>query len=256
LAGFLPGLMITVIWSVYVSIVCKKNNFGHTVTCSFKEILHTIKDSFFALLFPIIVLGGIYGGLTTPTEAAAISLVYVLFVEIFVYKNIKNISTLNNILGNAAIQSGALTMILASAQVFVWFMTTQQIPALIYGSIGSLITSKAILIILLILIFFIMGCFIDVASVVIILGPLLIITLNAFDVDLIHFGIIAIVMSQVGFITPPFGLCLFVAMQVSKQSMGEVVKHSLPFFVLLLLAALIISFVPEISLFLPNMLMD
>jgi C4-dicarboxylate transporter DctM subunit len=252
LAGFLPGLLIAAGWSFYIAIMCKKNNYGQVKKYSLQESLKIIKDSTFAILFPVIVLGGIYGGFTTPTEASAVSLIYVLIVEIFIYKNIK-FKDLTKVLGNASVSSAALTLILAAAMVFVWFMTTQQIPAMINGLIGEWLTSQWALIAILLVVFLIMGCFIDVVSVVLILGPMLILTLTAFKIDLIHFGIMAVVMSQVGFITPPFGFCLFVSMQISNQSMGEVVKATLPYMILLLLMNIIIAFIPQISTFLPSL---
>ena len=112
---------------------------------SFREGVKIIKESIFALLFPVIVLGGIYGGITTPTEAAAVSLVYVLFVEIFIYKNIKSLQSFTEMFGKAAVGAGPLTFILAAAQIFVWFVTVQQIPALIYRIISDSIPLSSII---------------------------------------------------------------------------------------------------------------
>ena len=252
LAGFLPGLLISIVFCIYIWIISTINNFGEVKKYSFRESLIILKESTFAILFPVIVLGGIYGGLTTPTEAAAVSLIYVLIVELFIYKKIK-FKDLTRLLGTAAVTSGTLTIILACAITFVWFMTVEQIPGMLSELVTGFIASKPLLLIFLILVFLFVGLFMNVISVVLILGPMLLPTLNYFDVNLIHFGVIAVVMSEVGFVTPPFGLCLFVAIQVSHESMNEVVRSSLPFLIILFLVSLVLAFIPQISLFLPNL---
>lgn len=252
LAGFLPGLLISSVFCLYIWIVSTINKIGEVQKYSFRESLKILKDSIFALLFPVLVLGGIYGGFTTPTEAAAVSLVYVLIIELCVYKKIK-VKDLTRLLSTAAVTSGTLTIILACAIAFIWFMTVEQIPGMLTELVTEVIASKSLLLLYLILIFLFVGFFMNVISVVLILGPMLLPTLNYFDVNLIHFGVLAVVMSEVGFVTPPFGLCLFVAIQISQESMKEVVRSSLPFLILLFLMAVILAFVPQLSIFLPNL---
>lgn len=252
LAGFLPGLFIASCFSVYVWYVARKKKISVVQKYSFRETIRILKDSILALLFPIVVLGGIYGGITTPTEASAVALIYVLIVELFVYKKIK-FKDVTRILYKSAVSSATLTLILACAIVFVWYVTTEQVPAMLYQFLTSIITAEWQLIIILLLLFLVIGCFMNVTEAALILGPMLIGTLTHFDVNLIHFIIMIVVMSQVGFITPPFGLCLFVAIQISGASMGEVVRASLPFLIILFLAGLVIAFIPQISTLLPNL---
>jgi len=252
-AGFLPGILTAVAMSAYVFLVAKKNNIPLEEKMSFRQKLSVLKESFWALMFPVIILGGIYSGITTPTEAAVVSVFYVIIIELFVYKDIKA-KDLYKILGNSIVNAATLTLTIATAQVFVWFMTTQQVPALLYDMITGAITSKYSLLFALCGLFFIVGCFTNVATVVIILGPILLPVLEYFKVNLLHFNILAIMMAQIGFITPPFGLCLFVAMKMSGCSMPQVTKGALPFIITMILVTILLLFVPQISTVLPNLI--
>ncbi|MBW1800898.1 MAG: TRAP transporter large permease subunit [Deltaproteobacteria bacterium] len=196
MAGFLPGILIATVLSIYVLIRSRKLGIKRRDKYTFPQILRILKDSILALLFPVIVLGGIYGGFTTPTEAAAVSLIYILIIELFFYKKVK-FRDLTKALANAAATGGALTFIIASAGVFTWFMTTQQVPALIATTIQSIIHTKAMFLASLILFLFVAGCFMDLISMTLVLGPILIPTLALFELDLIHFGIIAITSAEV-----------------------------------------------------------
>jgi len=252
-AGFIPGILTALLMSVYVFCVAKKKNIPVEEKISFKEKMLVLKDSFWAIMFPVIILGGIYSGLTTPTEAAVVSVFYVIFVELAIYKKI-NVKELYKIIGASAVNAATLTLTIATAQVFVWYMTTERVPAMLYEAITGTITNRYVLLFALCGLFFIVGCFTNVATVVIILGPMLLPVLQFFDINLIQFGILAVMMSQIGFITPPFGLCLFVSMKMSKSSMGEVIKGSYPFIVAMSIAAMLIIFIPKISTFLPDLI--
>lgn len=251
MAGFLPGLVIAVVLSVFVLFLSRKLGIKPREKYTARQTYTIIKNSFLALMFPVIVLGGIYGGITTPTEAAAVSLIYVLIIELFVYKKVK-FKDLTGILANAATTAGALTFIIASASVFTWFMTTQQVPAAIATFIQDIIHTKTMFLFSLVLFLFIAGCFMDLISMTLVLGPILIPTLALFDLDLIHFGIIAITSAEVAFMTPPFGVNLFVTMGVTDEPLGYVAKSTMPFMFICLALVVVFAFFPEISMFLPN----
>jgi C4-dicarboxylate transporter DctM subunit len=252
MAGFLPGIFIAICWSIYAYIVCLKNNYGTKSQLRFHEIVKVLKESVFALLFPVIVLGGIYGGIATPTEAAAISLIYVLIVEFAVYKKLK-VRDLKKILAESAIISATLNTILGCAMVFSWYMTTQQVPAAVAAFITNVIHAKWIFLLAVVIFYAIAGCFMDLVSLTVILGPILIPSMQKFDIDLIHFGIIAVAMCELGFLTPPFGINLFVSMSLTKESLGYTARATLPYMIVMGGAILAITYIPEISLFLPNL---
>jgi len=252
-AGFIPGLLTAVFMSVYVYFAAKKHNIPRENRVPFRQKMHVLKESFWALMFPVIILGGIYSGLTTPTEASVVSVFYVVFVELVIYKKLK-LKDLYEIISGSVVNAATLTLTIATAQVFVWYMTTQQVPTLLYNTITSLISSRYTMLLALCGLFLIVGCFTNVATVVIILGPILLPVLKHFDINLIHFGIIAVMMSQIGFVTPPFGLCLFVSMKMSNSSMIEVTRGAIPFLIAMALATILLLFVPQLSTFLPSLI--
>lgn len=253
-AGFLPGFMIAGLFCVYTYVVAVKRKIPATgQKLSGKEKLRVLKGSVWALLFPVIVLGSIYGGLATPTEAAVISLVYVIAVEILVYKKIK-VKDIFRILSKSLVNSATLTMTIATAQVFVWYLTTSQITTEVYNAMTSSFTSALMLLLVMAGLFLVAGCFTNVMTVCVILGPVIKPVLAYFGISLVQFGILTILMSQIGYITPPFGFCLFVAMKVAKASMGEVSKAVMPFLAIMLVGAILLIVFPQISLFLPTLL--
>lgn len=249
-AGFLPGLMIAAFFCLYVLFVAIRKKIpvvGEKMPM--REKFRTLGRSFWALMFPVVVLGSIYGGLATPTEAAVISLFYIIIVELVIYKRIK-FRDLFKILSKSLISSATLTMTIATAQVFVWYLTTSQITTKLYNAMTGAFSSSLAIMLLMALLFLVAGCFTNVMTVCVILGPIIKPVLGFFGIDLVHFGICTILMSQLGFLTPPFGFCLFVSMKVAKASMGEVAKAILPFLAIMLLSELLLILFPQISLFL------
>lgn len=252
IAGFLPGLLIGVALSGYIYLMAKKYQWGGRVRYSFIESLRILKNGFWAIFLPFMVLGGIYGGFTTPTEAAALALIYALIVELFIYKKLQ-IKDLVKVVSNSAVTAASLTLILTCAFTFTWFLTTKRIPVMTAEFITTAITSKWLFLLLLNLTLIFLGCFMELISMVLVIGPILIPTLEIFEINLIHFAIIMIVNAEVGFMTPPFGLNIFVAMAVTKETFWEVAKSVFPFMLIFLGFLLIITYVSEISTILPDL---
>jgi C4-dicarboxylate transporter, DctM subunit len=247
LAGFIPGMLIVAVLSTYVYIVCKKNSYGVVNKKSFYEILMLAKESFFTLILPVIILGGIYSGFATPTEVGAIALVYALIIEMFIHKSIK-FNQLTDILVEATILAAALTFIFCAAKTFTWFLTIENIPHQIAAMLITMFPSKWVFLFCLSLTFLVLGMFLELVSILIVIGPLLIPTLQHFNINLIHFGIIMIVNCEIGFMTPPFGVNLFVAMGIMEQDMVDIVKGVIPFMLLYLFCLILLILFPEISL--------
>lgn len=253
-AGFMPGFLVALLFCLYVFFMAVK----HKIPCrqeklTIKQKLKVTGNSFWALMFPVVVLGSIYGGLATPTEAAVISLFYIIAVEVFIYRKIK-FRDLFGILAKSLVSSATLTMTIATAQVFVWYLTTSQITTTVYNSMTSMFTSGFTLMLVMSLMFLVAGCFTNVMTVCVILGPIIKPVLTYFGIDLVNFGICTILMCQIGYLTPPFGFCLFVAMKVAKSSMGEVSKSVFPFLMIMLIAQLLLIIFPGISLFLGSLI--
>ncbi|HNS79466.1 MAG TPA: TRAP transporter large permease subunit [Syntrophorhabdus sp.] len=254
MAGFLPGIFIGCSLMGYSYYIARKHGWRSQVHYSFKEGLKIIKDGLWALFLPVLVLGGIYGGIFTPTEAAAVSVVYALFVELFIYKELK-IGKLFNICRDSAILSGCLLFILSCAMSFIWLLTVEQIPIKLAEAIVSNIQNKWLFLLAINGVLLIIGALMDIVTAIIVISPILVETLSRYDIDFIHYGIIMIVNIECGFLTPPFGLNLFVAMAIMKRSLVEIGKSILPFILLFLGCLVIITYVPQLSTLLPKLLL-
>ncbi|HNQ45602.1 MAG: TRAP transporter large permease subunit [Syntrophorhabdus sp.] len=254
MAGFLPGIFIGCSLMGYSYYMARKHGWRSQVHYSFKEGLKIIKDGLWALFLPVLVLGGIYGGIFTPTEAAAVSVVYALFVELFIYKELK-IGKLFNICRDSAILSGCLLFILSCAMSFIWLLTVEQIPIKLAEAIVSNIQNKWLFLLAINGVLLIIGALMDIVTAIIVISPILVETLSRYDIDFIHYGIIMIVNIECGFLTPPFGLNLFVAMAIMKRSLVEIGKSILPFILLFLGCLVIITYVPQLSTLLPKLLL-
>lgn len=250
-AGILPGLLTAAAMSAYVFFYAKKHKLPLAEKVPFKQKLRVVKESLFALLFPVIVLGSIYSGIATPTESAVISVLYILVIELFVYREIRP-RQLHAMFGASAVSAATMTVMMATAQAFVWYMTTAQVPQMLLDAVSNVISSPMTFILVMCAVFFVVGCFTNVATVVVILGPILLPLLQYYGINAYQFCIVAVMMSQIGFITPPFGLCLFVSMKQSNATMLEVVRGAVPFILIMLAVTVVLIIYPQISTCLPE----
>ena len=254
MAGFLPGLFIDCSLMGYSYFMSRKHAWRSGVRYTFKEGMKIVKDGLWALFLPILILGGIYGGIFTPTEAAAVSVVYALLVELFIYKELK-VGRLYAICRDSAVLSGCLLFILSCAMSFIWVLTVEQIPVKLAEAIVNNIQSKWLFLLAINGALLMIGALMDIVTAIIIISPILVETLRQYDIDFIHYGIIMIVNIECGFLTPPFGLNLFVSMAIMKRSLVDVGKAILPFILLFLGCLLVLTYVPQISTFLPKLLL-
>jgi C4-dicarboxylate transporter DctM subunit len=252
MAGFLPGIFIGGALMTYSFFMAKKNNWRSTVRYTVAEGVKIVRDGLWALLLPVLVLGGIYGGVFTPTEAAAVSVIYALFVELFIYRELKP-GKLFSVCRDSAVLAGSLLFILSCAMSFIWMLTVEQIPVKLAEFIIAHIESKWLFLLAINGVLLIVGGLMDIVTAIIVISPILAETLNRYGIDYIHYGIIMIVNIELGFLTPPFGLNLFVSMAIMKRSLVDIGKAVLPFILLLLACLLVITYVPRISMFLPEL---
>ena len=254
MAGLLPGVLIGGAFMGYTWWLARRNNWRAEVRYTRAEALKVIREGLWALMLPVIVLGGIYTGVFTPTEAAAVSVVYALVVELFIYRSI-GLKALVKVCRDAAVLSGCLLFILACAMTFVWLLTAEQIPVQVANWVMSVVDSWWMFLLLVAVLFLLMGTVMDDVSAMLILSPLFIETLNRFHIDLVHYGIVMVLVIEFGFLTPPFGLNLFVTMGLTGESLTSVARAVLPFLAILLVCVLIVTFILEISLVLPKLLL-
>jgi C4-dicarboxylate transporter DctM subunit len=254
MAGFLPGIFVGLILMAYCYLISRKYNWKHKTQYTWKQRIEILKTGIWGIMVPFIVLGGIYGGIFTPTEAAAVSVIYAIIIELFVYKELQ-FAKFSKILIDSAILSACILFILSSATTFIWLMTSEGLTARTADFIMRIVGNKYIFLLLINILLLILGSFIDIVAAIIVISPILLEALNRFNIDLIHYGIVMILNMQCGFITPPFGFNLFVSMGLTKEPFPEIARSVLPFIFLFIFCLLIITYVPEISLFLPKLLM-
>ena len=252
MAGVIPGLMIGFMMMLYAYFGAKRLGFKSGTPASLKERWLKFKEAFWALLIIVVVIGGIYAGIFTATEAAGISAVYAFIVSIFVYKDIK-LRDLYDVFLDAAITTAMIFFVIGFAVVFAHFLTSERIPHMITEYLVSINMTWWMFLILVNLVLFVMGQFMEPSSVVMIMTPLLLPIALQLGIDPIHFGIVMIVNMEIGMLTPPVGLNLFVASSLTKLSLKDVTVSVLPWLMVLLVGLILITYIPEISLFLPNL---
>lgn len=259
LGGVLPGILIGVALMAYAVYYCAKNGEDkEKIKARMDELaaegfLKLFKDSFWALLCPVIVLGGIYTGFTTPTEAATVSVFYALIVSLFIYKTMK-ISELIPMLCESVKTYGGLAFVLAFATAFgrVLSLTraTRTVETFILGNFHSSFTVLTVLVIF----FFLLGMVMDTGPAIIILAPVLLPACVKLGVDPVHLGVVLVCCLSIGLATPPFGLDLFVAGNIAEQQPMSVAKKAVPFILAFVVALFVITYVPSISTYLPGLL--
>ena len=253
MAGVVPGLMLGGMMILQTYVGAKKLGFKATTPEPWSERVKKFGKAFWALLIVVVVIGGIYGGIFTPTEAAAASAIYALIISLFVYKDIK-FKDLWDICLESAITTAMIFFIIANAFVFAYLLSTENIPQTIADSILAANIGKIGFLIIVNILLFIMGQFMEPSSVVMIMVPLLLPIATALGVDPVHFGILLIVNMEIGMITPPVGLNLFVASGLTGMNLKDVIVSCLPWTLTLFIGLILVTYIPEISLWLPNLM--
>ena len=273
-AGILPGIVIGIAFILLNIFICKRHGWdlrqkaaaaqmeGVVLTKQeqkaimrkamkdrLKMVWKTFKDGFWALLSPVIILGGIYSGVFTPTEAACISVVYSIIISIFVYKEMGKKELFQTFLA-AAILNGVTSFLLGYSTVFSTFMTFEQVPQMISTFLTTVSENPIIVLLLINLILLVIGLFLDTVPAIIVMAPLLLPTVQSLGIDPIHFGVIMAVNLAVGLCSPPYGCNLFVGAAVAKIKMESMFKWIAPYFILSLILILVITFFEPLSLFL------
>ena len=253
MAGVVPGLMLGGMMIAQTYFGAKRLGFKATTPEPWSERIKKFFRAFWALLIVVVVIGGIYGGIFTPTEAAAASAIYALIISLFVYKDIK-FKDLWDICLESAITTAMIFFIIANAVVFAYLLTSENIPQTIADSILAANIGKIGFLIIVNVLLFIMGQFMEPSSVVMIMVPLLLPIATALGVDPVHFGILLIVNMEIGMITPPVGLNLFVASGLTGMNLKDVIVSCLPWTLTLFIGLVLVTYIPEISLWLPRLM--
>ena len=247
IAGFGPGLLISGSLMLFVWAWCKYKGWGKSDGDGRMPFGKATLQAGWALLMPVIILGGIYGGVFTPTEASAVAVFYALVIGVVIYREIK-IKDLYAILRKSAISSAVIMFIIANAGLFAFLITRAGVPDAIGRWLEAVLQCPALFLLGVNAALFIIGMFIETSAAIIVLAPILAPVAMHFGVDPVHFGLIMVVNLALGMITPPFGVNLFAACTVAKISLDRIIKHLLPFVGVILVCLLVITYVPSISL--------
>lgn len=251
MAGLIPGLALTGILIVAAIFYAKRNGFKGDKPATMAERGKKSLKAIWGALLPIIILGSIYSGIVTPTESAVIAVAYGLIVSAFIYRELK-LKDLRPIIVESINITAMIFLIVGAASLFGLYLTNAQVPQAVGSWIAESEMNKWIFIIIVNVLFFIMGMFLEAVSIILITLPILLPILVHFDINLIHFAIIMTINMELGMITPPVGLNLFVVSGIAKEKLGEVVRGVIPFIVLMIAFLVVVVLFPQLSLWLPE----
>jgi C4-dicarboxylate transporter DctM subunit len=253
MAGIIPGIICCIFLCIYAYIKAKKCNFPKSNQFSFKRFLTSFKDAIWALIMPVIILGGIYAGIFTPTESAVVAVVYGMLVCLAVYKEI-SLKSVWEIIESTATGTANLMILVVTAQMFGWLISYYQIPQAVTNFMLSFVSGKYMFWAIIIILLTICGMFLEVGATNLILGPILAPIAAAFGIDPIQFGLVFVFLLAMGQATPPFGTCMFVACGISKQPVSKVSKELIPFVGVEILCGILFALVPALSTWLPSVI--
>jgi C4-dicarboxylate transporter DctM subunit len=253
MAGVLPAIFLGGMLMVVTYIAAKRGGHERKEMAPLSEIWASFKDAIWGLMVIIIVIGGIYGGIFTPTEAAAVAAVYAFITAKFIYRDL-GWKDIPQVIKTSAATAAMIMFIIANAMIFAHLLTTEQMPQDLAQWIIDLNLNKYVFLIFINLLLLLAGNFMEPSSLIMILAPLIFPIAVQLGIDPIHLGVIITVNMEIGMLTPPVGLNLFVASGISGLTLQDTIRASMPWFLALLIGLLIITYVPQISLFIPQLI--
>jgi|HigsolmetaAR201D_1030396.scaffolds.fasta_scaffold01633_14 tripartite ATP-independent transporter DctM subunit len=253
MAGILPGLLIAIGLSVIVYLSARRMNLPRSERAAGREVLSATVRAALALLAPVIIVGGIRGGIFTPTEAGAIAVVYVLLIGVLAYRAL-SLSAIYDALVRAAHATGTVLVILGASSIFAWIIADQRIGQELAETIRGLDLQPWMLLLVLNLIFFAVGMFLDPLPALVILVPVFLPMVKAIGMDPVHFGVMLVLNLVIGLCTPPVGALIYLTASIGNVSPTAVVRASLPFLAMLICVLLLVTYVPAVSLTLPQLI--
>ena len=254
LGGFIPGFMMAAALMIMVHLYTKKRNYARSPFPPLKHILRTFLRAFLPLLTPVILLGGMFSGIFTPTEAAAAAVLWALFLGLVAYRELKW-TDLTKIFLHVAVEIGVVLFLLATVGVFTWILTRENIPQLLLGFIISANITAPVFLLIANIILLLMGMVATVTPSIILLAPIFQPVIQRLGIDPVHFGIIVILNLMIGNLTPPVGPVLYVVSTIGKISFERAFRSTAPFLLPLLVVLILITYIPSLVLWVPNLFM-
>lgn len=256
LAGFMPGILLGIVFMLLNYVICKKEGFGekvnftkggYTVAEWAIKFIRSLVDGIWALLSPVIILGGIYAGIFTPTEAAVVAVVYSFVVSKFVYREL-SWRQVYNTLFDTSVLNGITTFLVGFSTAFAAYLSMENVPTTVFAFLSGITSSKYILLMIINLFLLILGCFMDNIPATIILAPILLPTVQAFGMSPVHFGVVMTLNLAIGLVTPPYGCNLFVGAAVARIKMEEMFKYIFPFLGASIIVLLLVTYIEPITM--------
>lgn len=252
LGGIVPGLMMGTVLMIMNTIISHKRGFGTEEPLPLKQLPALTLDAFPALLMPAILLYGIYGGITTPTEAAAVAAFYALVLASVFYRAL-SLQKFYQILVESARSSAAVGLIIGGALILNYIVASENIPNMMAAYFVELNLTPFAFLIMVNIVILLLGCLLDATTLILVIIPLFLPACRQLGIDFVHFGVVAVVNCMIGLITPPYGILLFVINAVTRIPLGEIIREVIPFLIVLILALLLMILIPEIVLWLPRL---
>ena len=254
LGGVIPGLLMGLFLMAFVYRIAVTRGYEKSRRATLREIIREFYRSLLVLILPVIILGGILSGAFTPTEAAVVAAVYAFIVGTMVLKGIR-FKEVFPLMIRVGVNSAKLLFIIASAYLFGWIMAREGVPLLLANTFMSISENPYVILFLINIMLLGLGCFMEPITIMIILVPILIPLVQAVGIDLVHFGVVMTLNLMIGLITPPLGMVMFVVVNIANVSIAELTRELLPLLAALLIVLMLITYIPSLVLWIPNMLM-
>jgi len=253
LGGVIPGVLLCAFLSFYVAYISKKRNYPRGKKYTFREFLGYFKRAFPAVLTPVILFAGIYGGVMTPTEAGAVAALYAMIIAVFLYRSI-SFRQLVEAVKNTALATGVITLLTASSFVMSFMVAREGISGIIANWVLNITQNKYLLLLVINLVFLMLGMVLDISVIQYVFIPLVLPIVVALGINLVHFGVVIVLNMMIGLSTPPFGMCLFVSSSLAKAKLDRVSKQIIPMILVMILMLFILCYVPVLVTWLPGLL--
>jgi tripartite ATP-independent transporter DctM subunit len=251
--GMIPGVALTVIFMIYSYIISQKRKYPMGQAQTFKQFLKNTVIAFPALFTVVLLLGGIYSGVCTPTEAGALASAYAIVIGFLVYRSL-SWKVLWRVLKQTARDTATLALLTGTAYLFSFIVSREKIPALVSEFVLNFTHNKYVFLFIVNIVFLLLGCVLDVSCIQLVFIPMVLPMVREFGIDLIHFGVVICLNMMIGLSTPPFGMLLFIVTKAGNTKIGGVIREILPMVLLMIVFLFLMTYIPEIVMFIPDMM--
>jgi C4-dicarboxylate transporter DctM subunit len=253
IGGIIPGLFLSLILLVVNFVQSRRLGYPTEEKRSWRKRWETFSDAIWGLMMPVIILGGIMTGIFTPTESAAIAVVYGLFVSFFIYREL-GVKDLVPIFYKASLNSAMIMLLIAAASPFGWVMTIEQVPQMASSAILGISTNMYVIYFLMLVIYLILGTFMETSAIILLVVPIFAPIAETLGIDMVQFGVVTVIALAIGMATPPVGIALFATCGIADITIGQLTRKVIPFLIALIAGLFVLAYVPILSTFLPNLM--